>query len=236
MACDRGARTTEVPMSDVRFVQANGLRFGYLEAGNGPLVLLVHGFPDTAYGWNTVRAAVAAAGYHAVAPFTRGYAPTEVPALEAYDADTLLLRARATGRYALGAARRLRIPRHPRAPLVADLGHPARRDGRGEGRVQRRRLARRRARLLPRNPPVAPRRPAPQDHRADGMLRGRGRSLPAAGVRARRLALHRRLRGGWGSGRTLHAPPRSALALRCAAPSPATTIGRRCGVRRTTPT
>jgi pimeloyl-ACP methyl ester carboxylesterase len=36
-------------MSDVCFVQANGLRFGYLEAGDGPLVLLVHGFPDIAY-------------------------------------------------------------------------------------------------------------------------------------------------------------------------------------------
>jgi pimeloyl-ACP methyl ester carboxylesterase len=74
---------------DVRFVQANGLRFGYLESGSGPLVLLVHGFPDTAHTWDATRAVLAGAGFRAVAPFTRGYAPTEVPAQEAYDSDTL---------------------------------------------------------------------------------------------------------------------------------------------------
>ncbi len=74
---------------DVRFVTANGLRFGYLESGLGPLVLLVHGFPDTARSWDATRSALAAAGFRAVAPFTRGYAPTDVPATEAYDSDTL---------------------------------------------------------------------------------------------------------------------------------------------------
>ena len=34
---------------DIRFVTTNGVRFGYLESGKGPLVLLVHGFPDTAH-------------------------------------------------------------------------------------------------------------------------------------------------------------------------------------------
>jgi len=70
-------------------VQANGLRFAYFEEGQGPLVLLLHGFPDTPQTWDVVRPALAAAGYRAVTPFTRGYAPTEVPAEEAYDADTL---------------------------------------------------------------------------------------------------------------------------------------------------
>ncbi len=74
---------------DPRFVEANGLRFGYLESGQGPLVLLVHGFPDTAYSWDATRGALAAAGFHAVAPFTRGYAPTAIPPQEAYDSDTL---------------------------------------------------------------------------------------------------------------------------------------------------
>jgi pimeloyl-ACP methyl ester carboxylesterase len=72
-----------------RFVDANGLRFGYLEQGTGPLVLLVHGFPDTAMTWDRALPALAAAGYRAVAPFTRGYAPTEIPADGAYDSDTL---------------------------------------------------------------------------------------------------------------------------------------------------
>lgn len=74
---------------DVKFVEANGLRFGYLESGTGPLVLLVHGFPDTAHSWDATRPALAAAGFRAVAPFTRGYAPTDVPREEAYDSDTL---------------------------------------------------------------------------------------------------------------------------------------------------
>jgi pimeloyl-ACP methyl ester carboxylesterase len=72
-----------------KFVDANGLRFGYLEQGAGPLVLLVHGFPDTAFTWDRALPALAEAGYRAVAPFTRGYAPTEIPADGAYDTDTL---------------------------------------------------------------------------------------------------------------------------------------------------
>jgi pimeloyl-ACP methyl ester carboxylesterase len=72
-------------------VDANGLRFGYLAAGDpkAPLVLLVHGFPDTAYTWDRVMPAVAAAGYRAVAPFTRGYYPTQIPSDDRFDSDTL---------------------------------------------------------------------------------------------------------------------------------------------------
>jgi pimeloyl-ACP methyl ester carboxylesterase len=73
----------------LQHVQANGLRFAYLEEGRGPLVLLLHGFPDTPHTWDAVRPALAAGGFRAVTPFTRGYAPTEIPATEAYDADTL---------------------------------------------------------------------------------------------------------------------------------------------------
>jgi pimeloyl-ACP methyl ester carboxylesterase len=78
-------------MSDtpLQTVQANGLRFAYLEEGAGPLVLLIHGFPDTPHTWDAVRPALAKAGYRAVSPFTRGYAPTEIPATEAFDTDTL---------------------------------------------------------------------------------------------------------------------------------------------------
>jgi pimeloyl-ACP methyl ester carboxylesterase len=71
------------------YVTANGVKFGYLEQGKGPLVLLVHGFPDTAHTWDAVMPAVAAAGFRAVAPFTRGYHPTEIPADGKYDTDTL---------------------------------------------------------------------------------------------------------------------------------------------------
>jgi pimeloyl-ACP methyl ester carboxylesterase len=77
-------------------VRANGLEFGLLEAGSGPLALCLHGFPDCAYTWRHLLPELAAAGFHAVAPFMRGYAPTRVPAdgdyrLSAIAADALAL-------------------------------------------------------------------------------------------------------------------------------------------------
>jgi len=68
-----------VPERDVRYVDANGLRFAYLEEGEGPLVLLFHGFPDTAHTWDATRPVLAAAGFRAVSPFLRGYAPSGIP-------------------------------------------------------------------------------------------------------------------------------------------------------------
>jgi pimeloyl-ACP methyl ester carboxylesterase len=76
-------------VSSLRHVTANGVRFAYFEEGAGPLVLLLHGFPDTAHTWDRVRPALAAAGFRAVSPFQRGYAPTEIPRDGAYDSDTL---------------------------------------------------------------------------------------------------------------------------------------------------
>lgn len=72
------------PESDVSFVEANGLRFGYLAAGEGPLVLLMHGFPDTPHTWDDARKALAGAGFRAVSPFMRGYAPSQIPERDAY--------------------------------------------------------------------------------------------------------------------------------------------------------
>jgi pimeloyl-ACP methyl ester carboxylesterase len=63
-----------------RTVMANGLEFGVLEAGSGPLALCLHGFPDSAHTWRYLLPALAGAGFHAVAPFMRGYAPTGIPA------------------------------------------------------------------------------------------------------------------------------------------------------------
>jgi pimeloyl-ACP methyl ester carboxylesterase len=72
----------------VKHVEANGLRFAYLEEGTGPLVLLFHGFPDTARTWDHVQPQIAAKGYRVVAPFMRGYAPTAIPERDA-DQETL---------------------------------------------------------------------------------------------------------------------------------------------------
>lgn len=81
--CDQ---TEQAP---VQYVQANGLRFAYLEEGKGPLLLFLHGFPDDARTYSRQLRFFAAAGYRAVAPFLRGYAPTEIPADGKYDPLTL---------------------------------------------------------------------------------------------------------------------------------------------------
>jgi pimeloyl-ACP methyl ester carboxylesterase len=62
-------------------VEANGLTFAALACGEeGPLALCLHGFPDSAHTWRHLLPELARAGYRAVAPWTRGYAPTVVPA------------------------------------------------------------------------------------------------------------------------------------------------------------
>lgn len=73
-------------------IRANGIDFAYLEAGpaDGPLALFLHGYPDSATTWEHQLPAFAAAGYRAVAPWLRGYPPTEIPPKGAfYDRATL---------------------------------------------------------------------------------------------------------------------------------------------------
>jgi pimeloyl-ACP methyl ester carboxylesterase len=77
------------PALVARSVRANDLDFGVLEAGSGPLALCLHGFPDSARTWRHLLPALADAGFHAVAPFMRGYAPTGIPADGAYGIDAL---------------------------------------------------------------------------------------------------------------------------------------------------
>lgn len=71
-----------------RDVEVNGVRLHVAEQGEGPLVLLLHGFPESWYSWRHQFAPLAAAGYRVVAPDQRGYARSEQP--EAVDAYTLL--------------------------------------------------------------------------------------------------------------------------------------------------
>ena len=73
---------------EIRFVDANGLRFAYLEDGSGPLVLMLHGFPDTAHTWDGLRPRIAASGYRAVSPYMRGYHPSAIPSADP-DQETL---------------------------------------------------------------------------------------------------------------------------------------------------
>ncbi len=70
---------TPQPTQPLRYIRANGMEFAYLEAGRGPLVLVLHGFPDTAWSFAPLMQRIADAGFHAVAPFMRGYAPSGLP-------------------------------------------------------------------------------------------------------------------------------------------------------------
>lgn len=62
-----------------RFIETNGIRMHIAEQGTGPLVLLLHGFPEMWYSWEKQMTALAEAGYHAVAPDMRGYGQTDRP-------------------------------------------------------------------------------------------------------------------------------------------------------------
>lgn len=66
-------------------VEVNGVRLHIAEQGQGPLVLLLHGFPESWYSWRHQFAPLAAAGYRVVAPDQRGYARSGRPtAVDAY--------------------------------------------------------------------------------------------------------------------------------------------------------
>jgi epoxide hydrolase A/B len=69
-----------------RTVSTNGVDLHVVEAGEGPVVLLAHGFPELAYSWRHQLPALAEAGYRAVAPDQRGYGRSSRPeALADYD-------------------------------------------------------------------------------------------------------------------------------------------------------
>ncbi|MBP2316755.1 alpha/beta fold hydrolase [Azospirillum soli] len=71
---------------------APGVRLHVVEAGprDGPLVILLHGFPEFWYGWRRQIGALAAGGFHVLAPDQRGYAASDKPrGIGAYTADTL---------------------------------------------------------------------------------------------------------------------------------------------------
>jgi len=76
-------------MSSSRTISANAIEIFLLEQGSGPLVVLCHGWPELSYSWRHQIAAIAAAGYHVVAPDMRGFgrtsAPTDIDAYSIFD-------------------------------------------------------------------------------------------------------------------------------------------------------
>ncbi len=72
-------------------IPANGINIHVAEQGRGPLVLLLHGFPELWYSWRHQLPALAAAGYHAVAPDVRGYGRSDAPeSIERYSMRNLV--------------------------------------------------------------------------------------------------------------------------------------------------
>jgi len=68
-----------MPAVTHRSVHANGIDIHLAEAGDGPAVLLLHGFPELWYSWRHQLPVLAQAGYHAIAPDLRGYGRTTAP-------------------------------------------------------------------------------------------------------------------------------------------------------------
>ncbi|MDH5736949.1 MAG: alpha/beta hydrolase [Gammaproteobacteria bacterium] len=66
-------------MTDQRRIATNGIHLNIAEAGEGPLVLLLHGFPESWYSWRHQLEPLASAGYHVVAPDMRGYGKSDKP-------------------------------------------------------------------------------------------------------------------------------------------------------------
>ncbi|MFL6863675.1 MAG: alpha/beta fold hydrolase, partial [Allosphingosinicella sp.] len=71
-----------------RDISANGVRLHAAEAGQGPLVLLLHGFPQFWWAWRAELTGLAAAGFRVVAPDLRGYGASDKPP-RGYDLPTL---------------------------------------------------------------------------------------------------------------------------------------------------
>ena len=72
-------------MPSSRTISANAIEIFLLEQGEGPLVVLCHGWPELSYSWRHQIPAIAAAGFHVAAPDMRGFGRTSAPAdIDAY--------------------------------------------------------------------------------------------------------------------------------------------------------
>jgi pimeloyl-ACP methyl ester carboxylesterase len=81
-------RNGKMSTATQRIIENNGIHLNIAEQGEGPLVLLVHGFPESWFSWRHQIDALAAAGFRVVAPDLRGYGNSDAP--EAIDQYTIL--------------------------------------------------------------------------------------------------------------------------------------------------
>ncbi|UMG93637.1 alpha/beta hydrolase [Nocardioides sp. TF02-7] len=76
--------------ADLEQLRLAALTWGPVDDRDRPLAVLLHGFPDTAHTWRHLGPALAGAGFRVVAPFTRGYAPSGLPADGSYHVPALM--------------------------------------------------------------------------------------------------------------------------------------------------
>ncbi len=74
----------------MKFAELDTLRMAYLDDGQGPVVLMLHGFPDRPETWSHQVPELVAQGYRVVRPYLRGYPPTQIPQGGYYDKATLV--------------------------------------------------------------------------------------------------------------------------------------------------
>ena len=79
----------DIDYAQHKSVEVKGATYVYLEAGEGPTVLLIHGYPDNAYSWEYQIRFLSEHGYRVIAPFTRGYLPTTTQSNSYFDRATL---------------------------------------------------------------------------------------------------------------------------------------------------
>ncbi len=105
-------------MVDLKMIETNGLRLRVAEAGQGPLVLLLHGWPESWYSWRHQLEALASAGYHVMAPDMRGFGGSDAPSeVAAYTIGELV--ADVTGLVDAAGAEQATIVGHDWGAIVA---------------------------------------------------------------------------------------------------------------------
>src|SRR4051794_7604205 len=100
------------------WADVGGVRLHYVQAGRGPLVVLLHGFPEFWYAWRHQLPALSAAGFRALAPDLRGYNESaKPPGVEAYRVERLA--ADVAGLIAHAGAAQAHVVGHDWGGLVA---------------------------------------------------------------------------------------------------------------------
>lgn len=79
----------DIDYAEHKYCTVNDAEYCYLEAGQGPMLLLIHGYPDNAYSWEYQIRYFSQQGYRVIVPFTRGYLPTKTSSGSYFDRATL---------------------------------------------------------------------------------------------------------------------------------------------------